>query len=193
MDKACARCRVAHCSKVRRRASSRPSLKKPVERSGDYARAAGSRRHDRRHSLSLHRGSFLNLAELFKSGEHLEHHPAAFIDVGKLATAKQHVHQDFVLRLEEFLGTLDLDLDIVIAGLGPHPDFLDVNLVLLLFGELLLLGVLEFAVIDDLADRRALVGSDLNQVKTRLARSLKGLTRRHHAKHRTFGVDNPHR
>ena len=104
------------------------------------------RRDDRRHPLSLHRGSLLDLAELFESGQDFEHDPAAFIDVGELSAAEQHVHQHFVFLFKEFLGALDLDLDVVIAGLGSNSDFLDVNLVLLLLAELLLLGVFELAV-----------------------------------------------
>ena len=68
--------------------------------------------------------------------------------------------------------TLDLDLDVVIASLGADPDLLDVDLVLLLLGESLLLRVLELAVVDDLADGRPLVGSDLDQVQTSLAAPL---------------------
>ena len=58
--------------------------------------------------------------------------------------------------------------------------------------ELLLLRVLELAEVDDLADRRALVGSDLDQVETRLASRFQGLARRHDAEHGAFGVDDPH-
>ena len=93
---------------------------------------------------------------------------------------------------KEFPGPLDLDLDVVVAGLGSNSDFLDVNLVLLLLGEFLLLGVFELAVVDDLADGRALVGSDLDQVETSLARSLESFARGHDAEHGTFGVDYPH-
>ena len=58
--------------------------------------------------------------------------------------------------------------------------------------SLLLLGVLEFAVVDDLADGRALVGSDLDQVQTSLASRFESLARGHDAEHDALGVDDPH-
>ena len=93
---------------------------------------------------------------------------------------------------EEFLRALDLDLDVVVAGLGPDPDFLDVDLVLLLLGELFLLRVLELAVVDDFADGRPLVGSDLDQVQSSLASRFESFARRHDAEHDALGVDDPH-
>src|SRR5262249_43058138 len=155
-------------------------------------RSTRARRHNRRHSLALHRGSLLDLAELFKSSQDFVHDPTAFIDVGKLSATEKHVYQNFVFLLKEFLGPLDLYFDIVLAGLGSDPDFLDVNLVLLLLAEFLLLGIFEFAIVDDLAHGRTLVGSDLNQVEASLARSLESFARGHYAEHGTFGVDYPH-
>ena len=55
--------------------------------------------------------------------------------MGQLAAAEQDVDQHLILMLEEFAGPLDLDLDIVVAGLGPNADFLDVDLVLLLLAS----------------------------------------------------------
>src|SRR5262249_61898996 len=76
-------------------------------------RSTRARRHNRRHSLALHRGSLLDLAELFKSSQDFVHDPTAFIDVGKLSATEKHVYQNFVFLLKEFLGPLDLYFDIV--------------------------------------------------------------------------------
>ena len=89
-------------------------------------------------------------------------------------------------------GTLDLDLDVVVARLGPDPNFLDVDLMLLLLGELFLLRVLEFAVVDDFADGRTLVGSDFDEVQTSLASRFQSFARRHDPEHHALGIDDPH-
>src|SRR5581483_2766460 len=65
-------------------------------------------------------------------------------------------------------------LDVVYAGLGPDPDLLELLLVGLLV-RLLGLGVLELAVVHDLAHRGPLGGGHLDQVQPGLAGHLQGL------------------
>jgi len=55
--------------------------------------------------------------------------------VGKFSAGGTARSPEPCLSVKEFLGALDLDLDIVVAGLGSNPDFLDMNLVLLLLAE----------------------------------------------------------
>ena len=155
-------------------------------------RGLNARGDDRRHPLAFHRRVLLDLGHVLEGLEHLVHDLAALVDVRQLAAAEEDVDQHLVLVLEELAGPLDLDLDVVVAGLGPDADLLDLDLVLLLLRGPLLLRVLELAEVHDLADRRPLVGGDLDQVEARLAGRLHGLARRHDAEHGAFGVDDPH-
>ncbi len=91
-------------------------------------------------------GFFSTLPTSSRARKHFFHDPAALVDVRQLAAAEQDIDQHLVFVLQELARTLDLDLDVVVAGLGPDPNFLDVNLVLLLLGEFFLLRVLELAV-----------------------------------------------
>ena len=94
-----------------------------------------TRGNDRGHPLPFHRGVLLDLTHFLESLEHFLHDPTPLVDVGEFATPEQHVDQDLVLVFKKFAGTLDLDLDVVVTGLGSNPDFLDVDLVLLLLGQ----------------------------------------------------------
>ena len=73
--------------------------------------------------LPFHRGILLDLSHLFERLEHLLHDPSTFVDVGQFPAAEQDVDQNLVLVFEEFAGTLDLDLDVVVTGLGPNAGF----------------------------------------------------------------------
>ena len=95
----------------------------------------------------------------------------------QLAAAEQHVDLHLVVVLEELAGLVDLRLDVVLAGLGPDADLLELLLVRLLV-RLLGLGVLELAVVHDLAHRRPLGGGDLDQVQPGLAGHLQRLVGR---------------
>ena len=107
----------------------------------------------------------------------LVNHPAAFVRVGQFTPPEDHRHNDLVLVLEKLAGAVDLDLDVVLARLGPHADFLDLGLVRLALVLPLLLLVLVLAVVHDTADGRLLVGRHLDQVQIDLSRGLDGLLR----------------
>src|SRR5262245_18366785 len=83
---------------------------------------------------------------------------------------------------EELAGVRDLGVDVVVARLGA-----DANLLQPLFADLRrlvpLLQVVEahIAIVEDLADRRALIGGHLHQVQAGLARPLQSLRCRHNA------------
>ena len=65
----------------------------------------------------------------------------AFLDVLKLATLVQHIHQHLVLVLQEFASLIDLGFDVMLIRLGPQPDFL--QLLLMRLG--LILGLIASA------------------------------------------------
>src|SRR5205807_9249644 len=79
--------------------------------------------------------------------------------------------------------------DVVLTGHRPHSDFLELLLVRLLFVLFPRLFVAVFAVIHDLADRRAVGGGDLDQVQVGLAGHLLGLGGRHDAQLLAAGPD----
>ena len=143
-----------------------------------------------RHPLAFHRGVLLDLGHVLKGLEDLVHDPSALVDVGQLAAPEEDVDQDLILVLQELAGPLDLDLDVVVAGLGPHADFLDLDLVGLLLAGAFLLLVLELAVVHDLADRRPFVGRDLDEVETKLAGGFHGLAGRQDAEHGAVGAND---
>ena len=91
-------------------------------------------------------GFFSTLATSSRALKNLVHDPAAFLDVGQLPATEEHVDQHLVLVLQELACPVDLDPDVLVAGLGTDPDLLDLDLMLLLLGLPLLLFVLELAV-----------------------------------------------
>jgi len=88
------------------------------------------------------------------------------VDVGQFAPTEHDRHDHFVLVLEEATGLIDLELDVVVAGLRTEPDFLDLRVVDVCFVLLLLLLIFEFAEIHDSAHGRLLVGGHLDKVET---------------------------
>ncbi|KAF5045331.1 hypothetical protein DSECCO2_482370 [anaerobic digester metagenome] len=85
--------------------------------------------------------------------------------------------------LDEAADVLDLGQQVVVVGVRPEFDFLDLDLGLALLGFLgLLLFLVEIlAVVHDLADRRLGVGRHLDQVKTQLFGTFQGLGHAHDA------------
>lgn len=82
-----------------------------------------------------------------------------------LTTAEQDVYLNLVVMLEEFLGLLDLGIDIVIAGLGANSDFFEFLLVCFLMA-FLGLGVFELPIVHDFAHGRSLFVGHLNQIES---------------------------
>ena len=154
--------------------------------------SSSARCHDRGHALSFHGRVFFHLANLIEGSQNLFHDPPALINVSQFPATEQHIHEDFVFAFKELARTLHLDFDVMVARLGPNSDFLDMDLVLLLLGKLFLLRILEFAEVDDFADRRPLIGCDLYKMQSRLASGFQSLARGHDAEHSALGVDDPH-
>ncbi len=97
--------------------------------------------------------------------------------MGHLTTAKSQGNFDFVAFFEKSADGTHLDVIVVIVDARPHLDFFDLDdlLIFARFSLLLLLLVLEFAVVQDFADRRLRIGGDLDKVETRVSRSLQGV------------------
>jgi hypothetical protein len=125
----------------------------------------GSWREDSRESLAFHRGRFLDLGHVFELGQDTLHDSPALLDVSDLAAAEENTHQDLVLMLQELAGVSDFDFDVMAPRLGPHADFLELGVVLLLAMLLLLLFVLELSIVHNTANGRSLRGSNFDQIQ----------------------------
>lgn len=104
--------------------------------------------------------------------------------MGQLPTAKDYRDGHFVFVLKKFAGMVDLEIDVMLSGLGTNPYLLEpsvvgVRLVLVLAFFLL---VLELAIVHDPADRRLLSRSDLYQIEAGRCCNLNGLFRFQNAK-----------
>src|SRR6266536_5901561 len=89
--------------------------------------------------------------------------------VGELSASEAQGDLDLVAFLEEPPDRAHLHVIVVIVDHRPELDLLDLDDLLLFarLGGLLLLLVLEFAVVEDFADRGGLVGDDLDEVQPR--------------------------
>jgi hypothetical protein len=92
--------------------------------------------------------------------------------VGDLAAAEHDRHLDAVPAEQEALDVALLGVVVVLGDLRPELDLADRDLLLVLAGGLLLLGllVLELRVVEDPADGRARVRSDLDEIEIALLR-----------------------
>src|SRR3989339_1142053 len=94
---------------------------------------------------------FLQLLDHFVQNLHAES-----IGINYLTAAKTQGDLNLVLLLQKLLNILDLEFEIMLLGLGPELDFLDLDNCLFLLGFLLFLGLLvaKLAKIHDPANRR---------------------------------------
>lgn len=85
----------------------------------------------------------------------------------------------------------ELKLIIMLFGLGPKADFLELDSVLLFLGRFLLLGLLVkiFPVIHDATDRRPDIGGDLYQVQAPAGGYIEGLAGRYDPNLRAVLID----
>src|SRR5262249_24768618 len=145
------------------------------------------------HALAFHRRRLLDLGDVGELLEDAVDDAAALLDVLQLAAAEQDVDEDLVLVLQKPPRLVDLGVDVVLAGLGPDADLLDLLLVDLGLGPLARLLVAELAVVEDLADGRPLLRRHLDEVQVGLAGHLQRLRGRHHAELLAVGPDQAHR
>ena len=107
----------------------------------------------------------LDLAHFLELLDDVVDHFAAFLDVGHFAAAKDDRDDHLVFVLEKGAGLVQLEGDVVLAGLGPNANLLDLALMGVSLAQPLLLLVLELPIIHDAADGRSLVGRDLDEIK----------------------------
>ena len=110
--------------------------------------------------------------------------------VSVLAAAENHVDLHLVTVLQEPPGSLDLELNVVLTRLRSQTNLLDLDAVLPApFGFSLLQLVLEFPVVHDPADRRAIVRTDLNKIKAGILGYLQPLLRGEDPDHVAFRIN----
>lgn len=121
------------------------------------------------------------------------HHPAAFIDMGVLSTAKQNRHLNFVVVLKKANRLFDFETNIVFPRFGSHTDFLKFGLMLFAFGLAFGFVVFEFAEVHDAANRRLCISSDFNEVQPGLTSFVQSLRSRNDSQLCTVGVNDSDR
>ncbi len=111
-----------------------------------------------------------------------------------LASAEKHGHLAAVPVLKETPDMPKLGLVVMIVGLGPDLDLLDLDHGLILLGFLLLLVLLlsDFAEIHDAADRRFRIGSDFYKVIALFLREIDGILAGQDADLLPSRTDAPH-
>src|SRR4051812_50977 len=103
------------------------TLYKKVGRRGGGKRCGlrGFWRQHRRHPFAFHRRRFLDLGQVSQFLQHTGDDSLALLNVLQLTAPEEDVDQHLVLVLEELAGLVDLGFDIVVAGLGADPNFLE--------------------------------------------------------------------
>src|ERR1043166_6298252 len=151
-------------------------------------------REHHRHAFAFHRRFFLDLGEFEQLFfDHLQH-AFAFLGVLHFAPLEHHIDQHLVMMFEEFLGLVDLGLNVVDIGLGVKPNFLQLLLMGLgLFFLLLLLLKFELAEVYDLADGWFFERRDFDEILAGLARHFHGLRGRDDAHLLPVGADEADR
>lgn len=119
---------------------------------------------------------------------------AADLLVAQLRPPKYDIDPYFMALLEKFEGILQLETDVVFAGIRAHPNILQPRL-LGLFGcllSLLLLLIAEFAVVHNPADWGIRFRRQFYQIQLSVEGLLPGLLDGHDAQLLAFGVNYPH-
>ena len=109
------------------------------------------------------------------------------------ATSEYHGDLDFVFSVDELFYMADLGLQIMLAGLWAYFYFLDLKRALFLFGFLFLfcLFIPVAPIVHDFTYRRAGIGRDFYQVKTKFSRRFKRLPGRDYSDLIAVGVYDP--
>jgi hypothetical protein len=94
----------------------------------------------------------------------LLHDPLTFLDVRQFSTLEHDRHLHFVLVLQKADRLSDFRVHIMLTGLGPQSNLFSLRLMRLLPGLFILL-VLELAKVHDPANRRTLIGRDLDEIQ----------------------------
>jgi hypothetical protein len=109
---------------------------------------------------------------------------SAFVGQRYLPSPKHDRNFYLVFALQELSNMPQLGLQIMIAGLGAHFNFLDLESGLLFLGFLLFFGLFVFkaAIVHDFAHRRFRGGRNLNEVKAEFSSCCQGILNGYNAK-----------
>src|SRR5688572_28088002 len=121
-------------------------------------------------------------------------HLAAELLVAHFAATEADVDLDLVALFQEAAHVAQLDLVVALVSHRTELEFLDLDLLGLLFrlvGLLLLLEA-ELAEVHDLADRRIGVGLDLHEIQPLVLGHAQRFVAREHADHLAFAADHAH-
>src|SRR5262249_5666242 len=134
----------------------------------------------------------LGVGDVLRRLEHLVQHLPAELRVRHLAPLEAHGDLGLVALLQEAPHVLQLEVEVVLLGLRPHLDFLDLDgrLLLARFLEPPGLRVLVLAEVHDTAHRRRRIGRHLDQIELLLARGLQGRRDGQDTELRAVGADD---
>lgn len=142
-------------------------------------------------AATFHLRVLLDLGDIFERRDDRRENFAAAFMMGVFTTTEHDAQFHLVFLFEKATRLLGLELDIVIARLRTHPNFLQLNLMaLLILGRLLLLLVFEFAVVKNSANRRTLIGRDFHEIEARIESEALSIGRGHHAVHHTVLINH---
>ena len=133
-----------------------------------------------------------NLLELLH--DPVEDGPAE-LRAGNFPAPEEKADFDLVALFEELDGPVQFHLKVVLTDLQtePHLLYLNLLLILLVFGKLFRLLVAVFTPIEDFYHGRLGTGSYLCQIKTRFSGCIEGLPEAYNATLRTVDIDQTHR
>lgn len=131
-------------------------------------------------------------AVLHELVDHVFNDATSLGDVGNLTTTKHDRDLHSVLVTEKLARLLDLEVNVVLARLGPQPNFLGLGVVRMTFGLLLVLLVFEFAEVHDPANRRLFERCHLDQIKSIFASNIQGFFCWNYAQLFAVRIDDSH-
>src|SRR5450432_827380 len=160
----------------------------------DLLHDGGLRRDDDRHRARFHHRARLDVGDVFELLEDDVELLVSLFGVRDLAAAEANRELHLVAALEEPPRRLHFEVDVVIVGLGPELDLLDLDdrLVAPRLRLLLLLLVLVLAEVEDLANGGLGLGIDLDQIEALLQRHAERFVGLQHAQHAAVGSDDAH-
>ncbi len=143
------------------------------------------------HLTALHLGHVFNLAHFLDVLGHAFQQFPAQVLVRHFAAAEAQGNFDLVALFQKLEDVLHLDVIVMGVGVGPEFDLFHLDDFLLLsgFAFALLLFVLVFAKVHDLADRRVRVRRDLDQIEAGISGELHGFGGMNHPDIFTFGAN----
>ena len=148
---------------------------------------------DHDHALAFHVGRLIDFCEIGQSfGQPLQHFLALLL-VGNLSSLEDHCCFDFMALAKEPHSVPRLEVEVMNVCVRMEPEFFEQRDMLVFLLNLVLLGelVLEFAEVDDLADRGCCPGHNLNEVGVTLTCQGNGCPGRHDPQLASMLVDNP--